>query len=504
MGEYLREIPHKILPRPNYIILLDCTIETDLPVMNFDTNKSLSELRKISRIPSLYVIISTSGVKELEIVLKKIQVYPGFLEIANIVITLPHTPGEDLSKLLMDNMIFKVIFISSTTGKMLDLSRNRIANITESFNPNLIPRTLRICYFESMPYTILGTHQKGLEIIILDLAARSANINITFFNSKLGSCSSGESLGNYQYLLNRTCDGSLGATPCLMNTTDFDLSTTYMDDGIALVAPRLKCPRNIASILLSKWLMSFLVLCSSLVWLVELVHIVLRSRESIVSRTKAVLFLVVMPLNLGMIVVLGYWQGQLYNNLVRVGHSCSVNNINDIREKGLPIGIEPDIFNIILTTIFQDMNEASIRKYISVDSDIMRLDPKKCHILKIGLFRYLMPKIYMKRGQMPVFRLVEVFKRVMFGTYLRKGYPLLRELNKGLGRLQRSGLVYYIRDRIFRNVDLKDIMSQSKFSMQFLPVTFAEIYWVLMWLAALWMASILVFTWEVLTSAKRK
>lgn len=316
----------------------------------------------------------------------------------------------------------------------------------------------------------------------MNQACDSVKLSVTF-TKQTGSCISGKTLGVFEHLRNKTCDLIQGVVPCLNVLPYCEPSGYFLADATVLVTPTFGCFRNVGLIKLRpEVLLSFL---SVFIF------------KFLLSKCSYYQLLVNTPLLLGSVVVLVCIQAQLYDTLVRDQQLCNVKNIEDIVQRKLITGVESGLVERMTESYILNTPSGSLKPYLVKDDNLENLDSEKCHIIREVVFKYLVPKYYLMENGQSKFRIVQSLTRGLYNLLLRRGYPLVEELNLGLIKVQESGLNRYLEEKICGRIHLDDIAKYSVLLSYFTPVKLPEIYWLLACLFVMWLMCFSVFLVEI-------
>lgn len=331
----------------------------------------------------------------------------------------------------------------------------------------------------------------GLDLLIVNQACDSVKLSATF-TKQTGPCIPGKTLGVFEHLQNKTCDIIQGVVPCLNVLPCFEPSGYFLADATVLVSPTFRCFRNVGLIKVRPEVLASLlcVLVSVFIFNTTL------SKCNKISQVE-VTVLVTTPVLLVTVVVLGYIQAQLYDTLVRDQQLCNVKNIEDIVKRKFITGVESGLAESLKESYVLNTPSGSLNPYLVKEDNLKNLDSGRCHIIREVVFKYLVPRYYLMENGQAKLKIVQTLRRGLYVLLVRRGYPLIEELNLGLIKVQESGLSRYLEEHICGRIHLSDIAKFSVLLSYFTPVQLPEIYWLLACLFVMWLMSLLVFLVEI-------
>lgn len=327
--------------------------------------------------------------------------------------------------------------------------------------------------------------------MIINQSGYFAHISVKFIKHTEG-CTSKGPMGVFDHLKNRSCDVVIGAVMC-NEIMPFIVSSPYfLEDGTVLVTPNVKCSRQ---------LFSAPIIAASLWVFISLISVEISQMKLKISVEKAnVKLFVTAPLLLLTVVLFGYLQAQLYDVLVTDKHKCGVKSLVDIVEKKLITGIEPPLVQVFELLGVPNVNLNTLKQYLTPDSVVdlrIKLESDKSHVIRTILFKYLVPRYYLKENGDMKFRIVQTIHRRSYLLHVRKGYPYMQDLNLGIIKFQESGISQYLEKQVTGYMDLKYIIKRSTLLSYFTPVNMQEFYWLFIFVLIMWVISVLVLLLEI-------
>lgn len=350
----------------------------------------------------------------------------------------------------------------------------------------------------------------GLEFLIVDEAARSVNLPVTFARLTRSRITE-TNLGVFEQIRNRNCDVMQGEVPPA-SVVPLSMSSTYfLTDATVLVAPTFRCARHVGLVMLtSKLLIAFLLVLtgvcafgvsqSKLTWKL-LVHTLENSFRVVVESDKIkVKLFVATPVLLVTVVVLGCLQAQLYDTLVRDQQICEVKNLKDIIKRKLVTTVQKGLLENLMEISLPNVDSEALRPFLIQENNLTKMNSEQCHILREVMFKYLVPRYYLMDNGQSRFKVAQIINRGVYMLLLRRGYPFVKDINLGLLRVQQSGINVFLEENVCGRIHLKDIDKYSMLLSYYTPVQLEEIGWLLYVVFGLWMMALLVFILEIIVS----
>lgn len=467
----------------NELILINCYFQITVPSMYFGL-KEKPTLNNPTKEKTM-IILNTTQSEQITNSLHNFVQYARLLEKAYILVLIMEEPDQKVMEFLQQNRIYKVVFVR-TDKVEFSLIKGKMVQKFQRFKgwPD-IPKVLRVCYSDSVPYTTIGSGQKGLDLLIVNQACDSVKLSATF-TKQTGPCISGKTLGVFEHLRNKTCDLIQGVVPCFNVLPYCEPSGYFLADATVLVSPTFRCFRNVGLIKVRpEVFVSFLCALVSVFTLFKC------------NKTRLVTVLVITPLLLVTVVILGYIQAQLYDTLVRDQQLCNVKNIEDIVRRKLVTGVESGLAENLFESYILNTPSGSLKPYLVKDDNLENLNPETCHIIREVVFKYLVPKYYLMENGQAKLKIVQTLRRGLYNLLMRRGYPWIEQLNLGLLKVQESGLSRYLEEHVCGRIHLNDIAKYSVLLSYFTPVKLPEIYWLLACFFVMLLMSLLVFLMEI-------
>lgn len=457
------------------VLIVNSDIRIGLPCMYFSTDRLIPQATdQVCENEKVYIILSFIDGKVVE-VLKEIAGYC----LVEAYILVMEKPSETSLHYLERNGIYKIWFVETS----------EISNFNGWPSSN---RTFKVCYTVHVPYTTIDNHQSyGLESLIINQSGNFAHIKVEFIKHTQG-CISGGFLGVFEHLKNRSCDVVIGAVMCNEMLPFIVSSPYFLEDGTVLVTPNVKCTRQ---------LFNAPIVVASLWVFISLISVEI-SQIKLVKNTNIKLF-VTAPLLLLTVVLFGYLQAQLYNLLVIDHHNCGVKSLVDIVEKKLITGIEPPLIQVFDILGVPKVDLKTLKQYLKPDSVVdlrIKLESDKCHVIRTILFKYLVPRYYLKENGVMKFRIVQTIHRRSYLLHVRKGYPYMKDLNLGIMKFQESGISKYLEKQVTGYMDLNYIIKRSTLLSYFTPVKIQEFYRLFVFVLIMWVISVLVLLLEIIVN----
>lgn len=286
----------------------------------------------------------------------------------------------------------------------------------------------------------------GIEQAIVDLAARTLQINVTYTKQDLppGCDENATHRGIWDMLYNHSCDAVIGLKPCMKFFRDFDLVPTHLTDATVVIVPKVACPRVVGFVRLQVSVMKLLLFTYITVKLI----LFLLSRNNVnASPRKFFKDLklqgsrsVILSCLLAEIIFNVIYQAKIYYSLVHTQETCGLESLNDIWErKGEPLGVEAMIYRYG-ESIFHNMSLDVLRGLWTVDEDMENLDVNRPHLLRSINYNYLLPKRYMTANRETTFRKIETSMHVTINIFFFKAHYILPNVTAALLFIQQSAL----------------------------------------------------------------
>lgn len=142
----------------NELYLINCNIQvTVLPTMYFDFKKP----PKLDTHKAMFVVNLT----KTDLLPNLVQ-YSGIMEKAHILVLVKEEPDQVLVGFFQQNHIYQVVFVKLCTksGKVdfLYIKEKLVQKFQDFQGWPEIPKVLRVCYSDAVPYTTIEFGQKGL------------------------------------------------------------------------------------------------------------------------------------------------------------------------------------------------------------------------------------------------------------------------------------------------------------------------------------------------------
>lgn len=508
------------------ILIINSNFQFTVPSMYFNSNQNLPNLGSLYLSKRLCVFLDATGELFIANSLTKFAEYVGLLEKSYILVLLSKEPDRTVLSFLIQNKIFNVVFVKLPDMEFVYIEDQNYFERSKQFRWPGIPRSLTVCYVDVVPYTSLGSNEKGfillllllgfisvfsgLELLIVNEAARSVKLPVTF--TRLTRSKITETyLGVFEQIRNRNCDVMQGEVPPVSVIPLSQSSTYFLTDATVLVTPTFRCARHVGLVMLtSKLLIIFLLILigvcafgisqSKLTWKL-LIHTLKNSYRVVVEsdNIKVQLF-VATPVLLVSVVVLGGIQAQLYDTLVRDQQVCEVKNLKDIVKRKLVTTVQRGVLENLMEISLPNVDSEALRPFLIPENNLTNMNSEQCHILREVMFKYLVPRYYLMDNGQSRFKEAQIINRGVYMLLLRRSYPFIKDINVGLLRVQQSGINVFLEERVCGRIHLKDIAKYSMLLSYYTPVQLEEIAWLIWLVFGLWMISLLVFILEIITS----
>lgn len=143
------------------IFLINCNIEVTLPSMYFGL-KEKPNLCKPTKAKTM-IILNTTKSEQITSSLHNFVQYSGLLEKAHILVLVMEVPDQSVVEFLQENHIYKVVFVR--TDKMdFFYIKGMVVQKSHFKGWPVIPKVLKVCYSDAVPYTTIEFGQKGVHL----------------------------------------------------------------------------------------------------------------------------------------------------------------------------------------------------------------------------------------------------------------------------------------------------------------------------------------------------